>query len=886
MTWLWLTGLLRRRPIRLLGTAVGVAVAVAMLASLGAFLARSQSTMTERAVRGVAVDWQVEVVRGAMDADVAEVVAATPGVVDSAQVDLARTTGFSAVTGATTQMTGPGVVLGLPDGYGTVFLGEIRSLVGAESGVLLAQQTAANLHAAPGDTVSIGRQGMAPATVTVAGVIDLPQANSLFQKVGAPPSAQPIAPPDNVLILPAAQWRAVFDPLGAVRPDLVTTQFHLRLDHTLPRDPAGAYTAVTTAARNLEARSAGTALVGDNLGATLDAARHDAAYAGVLFLFLGLPGAVLAGVLTATMAASGSERRRSEQALLRSRGASARQLLTLAGAEAAFVGVVGAGLGIVSAAVLARMVFGTGDFGGSPTAVVAWPLGAAAVGMLIAAVSVVMPVRRDLRNHTIARDRQVVTAFAYPRWAGYGADAVLLVLAAIVYRATSSAGYQLVLAPEGVPTISVSYWAFVGPVLLWTGSALFMWRLADLMFGAGRPLLRRLLRPLTGELSGTVAATLSRQRRTLVRTIVLLGVTVAFAVSTATFNATYRQQAEADAQLTNGADVTVQLPQGVESPAGTLSSIAAVPGVAAVEPMQHRFAYIGSDLQDLYGVNPATIRRVTALQDSYFPGARAGDLMATLATAPDSILVSAETVHDFQLQVGDPLVLRLVDAATRQPKAVTFRYIGVVTEFPTAPKDSFLVANAEYIAAQTGSASAETYLVDVAGRDTAVVTERMRQLFGTSATVTDIANVRDTVGSSLTSVDLAGLTAVELSFALVLAVGAGGLVFALGYAERRRTHGILTVVGARPAHLRALIFSEITVLGLSGMAGGAAIGATLSVMLVKVLSGVFDPPPDVIAVPWTYFAVLSGVTVAALAVVGEVQVRLARRPAIPMLREL
>ena len=33
-------------------------------------------------------------------------------------------------------------------------------------------------------------------------------------------------------------------------------------------------------------------------------------------------------------------------------------------------------------------------------------------------------------------------------------------------------GYQIVLAPEGVPTISVSYWAFVGPALLWIGAAL------------------------------------------------------------------------------------------------------------------------------------------------------------------------------------------------------------------------------------------------------------------------------------------------------------------------------------------------------------------------------------------------------------------------------
>ena len=53
MITLWLRGLLRRRPGRLLAAAAGIAVAVALLASLGAFLAHSQATMTDRAVRGV-----------------------------------------------------------------------------------------------------------------------------------------------------------------------------------------------------------------------------------------------------------------------------------------------------------------------------------------------------------------------------------------------------------------------------------------------------------------------------------------------------------------------------------------------------------------------------------------------------------------------------------------------------------------------------------------------------------------------------------------------------------------------------------------------------------------------------------------------------------------
>src|SRR5207302_8257321 len=149
--------------------------------------------------------------------------------------------------------------------------------------------------------------GPAPAAVTVDGVVDLPQANSLFQKVGAPPGAQPQAPPDNVVLMPQAAWQATFGPLGLSRPDLVRVQVHAGLRHNLPADPAAAFTTVTGWSRNIEARLAGAGLVGDNLGAALDAARADALYAQVLFLFLGVPGAVLAALLTIAVASSGAD---------------------------------------------------------------------------------------------------------------------------------------------------------------------------------------------------------------------------------------------------------------------------------------------------------------------------------------------------------------------------------------------------------------------------------------------------------------------------------------------------------------------------------------------------------------------------------------------------
>jgi len=882
----WLSALTTRRRGRLAATAAGVAVAVALLASIGSFVSASKATMTRRAVAGVAVDWQVEAQSGADPAAVAQAVRAYPGVTDGLAVGFASTSGLEATTGGTTQSTGPGVVLGLPDTYRTVFPAELRDLAGASTGVLLAQQTAANLHAAPGDTVTIGRAGLPPVAVRVDGVVDLPQADSLFQKVGAPPGAQPQAPPDNVLLLPEARWHALFDPLTAARPDLVHTQIHTRLRHNLPGDPAAAYTDISGRARNLEVHLAGTALVGDNLAATLAAARADGLYAQVLFLFLGLPGAVLAGLLTASVAAAGGDRRRREQSLLRARGATTSRLVRLGLLEAGAVGLAGSTVGLGLALAVGRVAFGAASFGATPLAAAGWAGGAALAGMAIAAATVALPTWRDARSITVAAGRQRVGRARAPHWARVGLDFWLLGASAVIFWLTSRGGYHLVLAPEGVPTISVSYWAFAGPALLWTGAGLLAWRLADLTLHRGRRLLAGGIRPLAGPLSGTVAASLSRQRRLLARAVVLVGLTASFAASTATFNATYRQQAEVDARLSNGADVTVTESPGTAVGPSAAAALARVPGVATVEPIQHRFAYVGADLQDLYGVRPATIVAATSLQDAYFAGGTARQLLGQLAARSDSILVSAETVKDFQLHPGDTLTLRLQDGRTKTFRDVPFHYAGVAKEFPTAPKDSFLVANADYVANMTGSDAVGAFLLDTGGASPATVANRVRTQLGPQAQVSDIVTSRRLIGSSLTAVDLAGLTRVELGFALALAAAATGLVLALGLAERRRTFAIASALGASPRQLGGFVWAEAAFVTLGGLLAGAAGGWALSHMLVKVLTGVFDPPPAALAVPWTYLTTVGAVTLAATAASAISAVRATRRPAMALIRDL
>ncbi|USU18541.1 FtsX-like permease family protein [Paraburkholderia fungorum] len=884
MTWLWFIGLVKERTGRLAGTGAGIMVTVALLAALGAFLAQSTASMTRRAVAGVPVDWQVQLVSRATAQAIAGAIGKATGVSRLQTVAYADVDGFETHTGATVQTTGTGKVIGLDASYARDYPMQFRTLLGSLDGVFIAQQTAANLHATVGDVVTIHRIGLASADVRVAGIVDLPYADSMFQTVGVPAGAAPQAPPDNVLLMPIDAWHRLFDPQAAIRPDSIRVQLHVQLVHDrLPGDPQAAFAAVQGAAHNLEARIAGNAIVADNLAARLDAVRTDALYAKVLFFFLGAPGALLAAFLTMAVVASGAGRRRRDQALLRIRGASRAQMMKLVAVEAACVGIGGTIAGLFLATLLSRMLHGVGIFDASA---IGWITVAILAGMLLAPAAILAAAWIDARQTTVATARMTIGHDRGRLWQRIGLDFIFIALSALIFWRTWSTGYQVVLAPEGTPSSSVDYPAFLAPVLLWLGLGLLTVRLCLVGLSRGRERLARWLNPIAGSLAGVVAASISRQRKRMTQGIVLIALAFAFATSTAVFNTTYNAQTRVDAELTNGADVTVTGTS--QTPASTkLRELAALPGVSAAQPMQHRLAYVGTDLQDLYGIDATHIGDATRMSDAYFEGGNANRTLELLARTPDGILVSEETVKDFQLRVGDELNLRLQNAQDHQYHVVRFHFIGVVREFPTAPRDSFLVANAHYVARQTQADAAEVVLLATSTSPTLVASSARAVVAALPGVkVTDLGQAQHVIGSSLTAVDLGGLTRLELGFAVLLVAGATGLVLALGLADRRRTFAILSALGAKPRQLGAFLWSEAFVLFVGGTSIGILSGFAVAWMLVKLLTGVFDPPPEVLNVPWLYLAALVGVAFVSVvfAVMGaQLETRI---PAVQRMREI
>jgi putative ABC transport system permease protein len=883
----WTIGLVRRRPANLLGAMAGVGLALALLACLGGFVNSSVKTMTARAISALSIDWQILLRSPADENPVRAAIQNNNPKATMETVSYADVPGLEAQTGGTVQATGAATVLGIDSYYIRTFRNEIALMAGAEQGVLAAQQTAANLHVSVGDTVTIRRApGLPPTDVKIGGIISLPDAESIFQKVGSPSGTSPQAPPDNVLVLPAEMWRELFREQMAVQPDFVRSEIHVRTARLdLPTTPEAAYAWELGRTHHLEASMTGRGVIGDNLASRLGSVRADALYARILFLFLGLPGLLVAALLTLGIAGSGAVRRRQQQALLRTRGASVKMILTLASAEAALVGLGGSLFGALLA--LAVSAAFKSAFGVSSAGVGSWLLIASCAGLVLALAAVFQPAWQDARRSTVAAARRVSPIKSKPLWQRAWLDVGLLAIAAAELWWMSRTGYELVFAPEGTVSTSVHYEAFAGPFCLWVGAILVTLRLFRLILKHGLRLAVKLrLPPFAGKLSRIIAASLARQQQPLSRAMALVALAFSFAVSTAIFNATYQAQSRVDAELTNGADVTVS---GIPSAAiatTLLSKLESLPNVIAARAMQHGYAYVGNDLQDIYGIDPKTFGEATQLADAYFADGGARAALARLADQPKGVLVSDETVSDFQLRRGDELNLRVQSAPNGEYHTLPFRFIGVVREFPTAPKDSFLVVNSAYLSSVAHSATEWMILIRTDVNPSLVSGEISRAVGPIAGLKTsDIASAQRRINSSLSAIELGGLTLLELSFAVVFVVAATGLALFLSLSERRRSFAVLSILGAKCQHLAAFMWSEAMTILVGGGLVGICVGGLVAFALVKVLAGVFDPPPEFLTVPWTYLLFLCGATVALTAAAVALHLRkLLREPVISDLR--
>jgi len=858
---------LRRRPGQSATQVFVLAVAVALLGTMVLFIGHSLRTMTAAATRSVPLDLQAPVASYPKARLLATKVAAEPEVAQASAVATAPFTGIGhrGPEGATA--SGSGAVLAVPPGY----LAHIDTFHFLHGGlrpgeVVLDQQLAATLRARPGDRVSLRLGGGKSRAFTVGGVAIVTAPDVLFQPLNPLVGPAPAQPPANIAILPSATFART---IGRALPTVsgasagaaavpgtlngVQWQVQAQLDRTaLTGTPSAAFARAGQIRNSIERDLTGQIRFVDNLSEGLETASGDALYAETLFIMLAVPGALLALGLVYLAALGTVDRDRRELALLRARGASRRALLGMAGVEAAIVGLVagllGAGVSFLAVATLVKGSVGLTP--GRGAVVIALCIGLAILGGFLARLGTGL---RSLAE-TVAAERRGPRRASAPLWQRLYLDLLALALSGLIFWLTASTGFSAVVNPDSNPTLSLSVYMFFAPALLWIGTTLLLVRLRGRIFGVGA----RLLKGVGGG-SGRrrfLLASASRRGAAINRGLVFVGLLLAFGVSMGVFAATYDQQAAVDAQLTLGADVVATAPPGVTAQRGLPQRIEAVPGVAATSPVDHSYTYVGPDLQDTFGVEPATIGKATTLRDSYFLGAGAATMMQRLQDEPHGIIVSKETITDYSLKEGDLLRLRVLDHRSGKFRVVPFHVVGTVQEFPSAPRDSFMVANLSYLSKVDHAGGANVVFAKASETPATVAGRVAAATKGLGVTVKDIEGQAVQTTSSITTVDLTGISRLEEFFAILLAAAAMWLFVDLLVEERRHEFATMAALGASLRDIGAFVRTEaLAVLGGSIILA-AGLGWLMAEMLVAMLQHVFDPPPDSLAIPWGFIGLL------------------------------
>ena len=886
-----------RSPVRSAVRILVLAAAVALLGAMLLFVGNSLRTMTGTATRAVPLDWQGPVSSQAQAVKLAASIGRQPGVLQASPVATAPFAGAGHVSAAGKIRTGSGSVLAVPSGY-LAHLQTYRLLHGSlrPGQVVLDQQLAATLQAAIGDTVTLTPHADAkPVRFKVSGVALVTAPDVLFQPLNPQLGPAPAQPPAQIAIMPLDTFARTLAPalpaLGSASvassavpgaQNGVQWQVQAQVDPSgLGSSPAQAYKRAGQLRNRVERTLPGQVQFVDNLSESLNTAAGDALYAETLYIMLAVPGALIALGLAYLAALGTAGRDRRDLALFRARGASRRALVALAVVESLVLGVVAGalGAGIAFAATSWLIPGGVGLTLAHALTTLLACIGLAWAGAAAARVGASLAVFRG----TVGEGRRRTQRTGKPLWQKLYLDLVALTVSGLIYWLTARTGFSAVVNPDSNPTLSLSVYMFFAPALLWLGATLLLVRLRGSFLawlarrGAGT-------RPTT--LRGFLLASAGRRGVAINRGLVLVGLLLAFGVNLGVFTATYNQQARVDAQLTLGADVVATAPPGAITARNLVQKIAAVPGVASVSPVDHSYAYVGPDLQDTYGIDPATLAKTTKLRDSYFLGGSARTMLNRLQARPDGILVSRETITDYSLQTGDLLKLRVLDRSTGQFRVVPFHVVGVAQEFPSAPKDSFMVANLRYLEAAAHDSGPNVVFARTSG-DPVLVASQVAQ--ATKADGTSVRNIRDQTRqtvSSITTVDLTGISRIESLFAVVLAAAAMGLFVALGLGERRQELATMAALGASLRQVTAFLWTEAALVLVAGTALAAGLGWLLSKMLVAMLQHVFDPPPDALAVPWAFLAALLGAAAAGALLASALAARGVRRmPLGEILRE-
>ncbi|MCU0313058.1 MAG: ABC transporter permease [Solirubrobacteraceae bacterium] len=545
------------------------------------------------------------------------------------------------------------------------------------------------------------------------------------------------------------------------------------------------------------------------------------------------------------------QQRLRELGLLRTMGASRRQVLASVIAEGLLIGFAGSLLGLALGLALAPglkamfVAFGidlpTTELQVQTRTIVV----ALAVGTVVSMLASIAPAVRATRVPPMAALRES----AAPTTARVSRRATILallltaagvVLICLGLFGSGSANQRLGATGAGVAV------AFLGVALL---TPFAIRPLASLM---GRPV--QAIAGFPGRLARENAV---RQPARTAATAAALMVGVALVTFATIFAAGARTTVKNAVEDNLKAPLVVQNSNGFSpfSPA-VVPAIRRVDGVEAVSALgssQARIRGIDGD-QGVTGVDPATLEDLWRVQISEGPP----DAVAQLAR-PGTTLVRQTFADDHGTEVGDTLVAR-----TPVRGAETLRVVGILDD-EAGLFAALTVSNAELVRAFGERKTAFAFVATTPGAPVEAVQQRIDRLLEQRFPEAEVKTQQEFVDAQSAQVNqLLGLIYALLSLAIIVSLFGIVNTLVLSISERTREIGMLRAVGTTQRQVRRVVRWEAVITALIGGLIGAVVGVILAILFTQPLDGF------TLAIPvWTILGLvvlsgLAGVLAAAL----------------------
>lgn len=874
---------------RSLSVTAALALAVALTVSTLLYVTASSRSLTAAALRPVSADLVAHGTTDRMDAEAVAADYRTQPSVSSAEplvaadiVSIARTDG--------TKSTGAGRLFATTTGFIRSFPFIVTSDGAFDGrGALLAPSTASQLGVTVGDSVVVTTASGKEA-VAVSGILDPAAAEPLFSS-GDPNYEGEFAVVPDVMVMPLAMYQhsaLALMPGTAQGKAPLDPQVYVQLDRSrFASSPAKAQTDVRNFAFGLERRFTGQVKITNNDESALNRAKKDVLGADVIFIFLGIPGIAVAGFLAFGSTKVFQEETRREIGLLRARGASPRQVMAIAAINALMVGALGSFTGLLLGWAVATLAGGAGSVGPSDAAR-ATPF-ALSAGILVTALALVVPVVLSLRHEITAERRRVVRVNPNPVWQRYWLDVIALGLAALFLLVTYLSGGFKPANAEG-QSISLALYVFLGPLFLWVGLTLAPQRMLGQLLPRMLAMAAHVLR--LGGLASVATKDLIRRPVIATTTTTVFALTVAFALSVISFTATYNHERARDSRYVVGSDIRVAVSSAGGVPSDRIEAALQQPGVTNVTGfLRETNALIGAQRQTVYGIDVPSFRTTAFLPDSFFESGSAATTLDALANTPNGVIVSRDEVLKFNIRLGDPLIMRLpTSAGGPSYTELDLQVVGIVRYFPTSSQDSDFIVNRAVMVSARPKLRDDIYLVKTAASSgqLAQVSDGIRTAIpaGGVVRVEDLGSAVKVDTSSLTSLNVTGLGAIERWYSYVLAAGALLIFVFTLMDQRRKEYSTMRALGASLGQIRRVLAVQATSVTVIGLLVGAAVGVVMAEVLVQLLGIIFIIPAAApVFVSGGTWLLLGGAALGASAAMAIASLALGRSRIASILRE-